>query len=302
MSRAWRRAAHASAASTLVALSLTLGLAACSDHRNNSNVAADSVLSHDLALANQATTPQPTFEDTALSSTAKAPPPTVAPAKTPRPAPSRSTSHRERNMTPAEAPSDATPHPLPSVPIPSASPAPAPAPSREIGSGTGFSVTSGGKVCTSTNRPGDKIVATIDSPINGSNGAMIPAGSKAVLEVASVTPGDSPENAQITFRVRSIYVNDVSYPVDGSVTPSTPLEKVQVPNSDPNADKKKVIGGAIAGVILGQIMGHSTKSTVIGAAAGAGAGAVAAKVTQKYEACLPAGASLHVTLAQALTM
>lgn len=205
-------------------------------------------------------------------------------------------------MSPAESPSDATPHPVPSAPMPSPSPAPAPAPSKEIGSGTGFSVTSGGKVCTTTNRPGDKIVATIDSPISGSNGALIPAGSKAVLEVASVSPGDSPDNAQITFRVRSIYVNDVSYPVDGSVTSSTPLEKVQVPNSDPNADKKKVIGGAIAGAILGQIMGHNTKSTVIGAAAGAGAGAVAAKVTQKYEACLPQGASLHVTLAQALTM
>jgi outer membrane lipoprotein SlyB len=122
-----------------------------------------------------------------------------------------------------------------------------------------------------------------------------------VLEVASVS-GDSPDNAQIAFRIRSIYVNDVSYNVDGSVVSNTPLEKVQVPNSDPNADKKKVIGGAIAGAILGQIMGHSTKSTVIGAAAGAGAGAVAAKATQKYEACLPAGSSLHVTLAQAVTM
>lgn len=302
MSRAWRRAAHTSVATTLAAVTLSFGLAACSDHRSNTNATADSVLSHDLALANQASAPQPTFEDTALSSTSKAPEPKPTPVKTPRPTPSRSTSRRERNMSPAEAPSDATPHPVPSAPMPSPSPAPAPAPSKEIGSGTGFSITSGNKVCTTTNRPGDKIVATIDSPISGSNGAMIPAGSKAVLEVASVSPGDSPDNAQIAFRVRSIYVNDVSYPIDGSVTSNTPLEKVQVPNSDPNADKKKVIGGAIAGAILGQIMGHNTKSTVIGAAAGAGAGAVAAKVTQKYEACLPAGASLHVTLAQALMM
>jgi hypothetical protein len=275
---------------------------ACSDHKSSSNATADSVLSHDLALANQATTPQPTFEDTALSSTAKATAPTRAAEKPPKPTPSRSTSGRERHMSPAEPPSDVTPHTALPAPIPNPSPAPAPAPAKEIGSGTGFSVTSGGKVCTTTNRPGDKIVATIDSPITGTNGAIIPAGSKAVLEVASVSPGDSPDNAQIGFRVRSIYVNDVSYNVDGTVTPNTPLEKVQVPNSDPNADKKKVIGGAIAGAILGQIMGHSTKSTVIGAAAGAGAGAVAAKVTQKYEACLPAGASLHVTLAQALTM
>jgi hypothetical protein len=300
MSREWRRAAHGSLATSLVVITLSAAMVACSD-RHNTNASADSVLSHDLALANQAATPQPTFEDTALSSTAKAPAPTPEP-KSPKQEPSRSASRRERRMTPSQAPSDATPQPAPAAPMPRPAAAAAPAPSKEIGAGTGFSVTSGGKVCTGTNRPGDKIVATIDSPITGSNGALIPAGSKAVLEVASVSPGDSPDNAQIAFRIRSLSVNDASYPVDGTVTSNTPLQKEQVPNSDPNADKKKVIGGAIAGAILGQILGHNTKSTVIGAAAGAGAGAVAAKVTQKYEACLPAGSSLHVTLAQAVTM
>jgi glycine zipper 2TM protein len=300
MFRAWRSAAHSSVASPLVVLTLFVGMAACSNHRSN-DASADSVLSHDLALANQATTPPPTFEDTALSSTAKAQAPKPEPKVT-IPTSTRSAARRERTKSPSEAPSDVTPHPVPAAPMPTPAAAPAAVPSKEIGAGTGFSVTSGGKVCTSTNRPGDKIVATIDSPISGSNGALIPAGSKAVLEVASISPGDSPDNAQIAFRVRSIYVNDVSYNVDGSVTSSTPLERAEVPNSDPNADKKKVIGGAIAGAILGQIMGHSTKSTVIGAAAGAGAGAVAAHATKKYEACLPAGASLHVRLAQAVTM
>lgn len=301
MSRAWRRAAQTSAASSLLVLTVSLGMAACSDHRNSSNAGADTVLSHDLALANQASTPQPTFEDTALSSTAKTPAPIREAEKPPRPAP-RNIARREHHISPAEPPSDVTPHPVMSVPMPAPAPAPAPAPTREIGSGTGFSVTTGGKVCTTTNRPGDKIVATIDAPVTGTNGAVIPAGSKAVLEVTSVTPGDSPENSQIAFRVRSIYVNDVSYNVDGSVTSNTALEKVQVANPDANADKKKVIGGAIAGAILGQIFGHNTKSTIIGAAAGAGAGAVAAKASEKYEACLPAGSSLHITLAQAVTM
>lgn len=160
-------------------------------------------------------------------------------------------------------------------------------------------MTSGGRVCTEDNRPGDKIVATVDSPVSGTNGALIPAGSKVVLEVASVTPVDQ---GNIQFRVRSIYVNDSSYSIAGTVSPSTPLERVKVANSDPNADKKKVIGGAIAGAILGQIIGHNTKGTVIGAATGAAAGAVAAKATEKYEACLPAGASLHMTLSQAVAM
>ena len=269
-------------------------MTACSDQKRNSS--ADSDLNRDLQLAGQMSAqPQPTFQDTALSPKST-PAKASAPAKTPTPT---RTARRERSMSPAQPPLDATPHRQPAAPIPAVASAVVPAPSKQIGAGTGIVMTSGARVCTDSNRPGDKIVATVDSPISGSNGAMIPAGSKVVLEVASVTPGDQ---AQILFRVRSVYVNDSSYSVSGDVTPSTPLERVKVQNPDANADKKKVIGGAIAGAILGQMIGHNTKGTVIGAATGAAAGAVAAKATEKYESCLPAGASLHMTLAQALTM
>ncbi|HKW45958.1 MAG TPA: glycine zipper 2TM domain-containing protein [Gemmatimonadaceae bacterium] len=266
---------------------------ACSDQKRNTS--ADSDLSRDLQLAGQMSAqPQPTFQDTALSPQST---PLKASAANKTPTPTR-TARRER-MTPAQPPLDATPQPRASAPIPTAARAPAAAPSKQIGAGTGVVMTSGSRVCTDSNRPGDKIVATVDSPVNGTNGAVIPSGSKIVLEVASVTPGDQ---AQILFRVRSVYVNDSSYSISGDVTPSTPLERVKVQNPDANADKKKVIGGAIAGAILGQMIGHNTKGTVIGAATGAAAGAVAAKATEKYESCLPAGASLHMTLAQAVMM
>jgi len=267
-----------------------IAIAACADHKRTAN--ADSDLTRDLQLAGQINA-QPTFQDTALSSAAPAR--TPAPTKTPAPTPTR-TARQERRMSPPPAqdvrPSIPTPRPVPAA-------APAPMPSREIGAGTGIVMTSGGRVCTETNRPGDKIVATIDSPVSGTNGALIPAGSKVVLEIASVTPGDQ---AHIDFRVKGLYVNDSLYAATGTVSPTTPLERVKIANPDANADKKKVIGGAIAGAILGQIIGHNTKGTVIGAAAGAAAGAGAAEGGGKYENCLPAGASLHMTLGQAVAM
>jgi len=277
----------------VAAILLLAAGAACSDRKRGAS--ADSDLTRDLQLAGQMSAQPTSFQDTALSPKA-APVRASAPAKTPTPT---RTARRERTLSPAQPPLDATPHPSPGVPLPAHASARAVAPSREIGSGTGIVMTSGGRVCTATNRPGDKIVATVDSPVSGSNGALIPAGSKVVLEVASVTPGDQ---AQILFRVRALYVNDSSYTIAGNVTPSTPLERVKIANPDANADKKKVIGGAIAGAILGQMIGHNTKGTVIGAATGAAAGAVASKATEKYESCLPAGASLHMTLAQGLTM
>lgn len=264
-----------------------VAIAACADHKRTAN--ADSDLSRDLQLAGQINA-QPTFQDTALSSATRA----TAPAKTPTTTTPARSARPERRLSPPAA-QDVRP----SIPTPAPAPAAAPAPRAMIGAGTGIVMTSGGRVCTETNRPGDKIVATIDSPVSGTNGALIPAGSKVVLEVASVTPGDQ---AHIDFRVRGLYVNDSLYPASGTVSPTTPLERVKVANSDANADKKKVIGGAIAGAILGQIIGHNTKGTVIGAATGAAAGAVAAKAGEKYESCLPAGASLHMTLGQSVAM
>ena len=284
-----------------------LAAAACSDRSANVRAQADSELARDLALANSQPTQPAAFTDTSIA-------PTPAPASTARqgpPATARThASHKPKVETPprqvthvAQAP-DPTPPPAPvqqaAQPTPTPAPAPAPAPAM-IGSGTGVGLTSGAKVCT-TNLPGDKLIATVDDAVTGSNGAVIPAGSTVVLEVASVTPGDNADNAQITFRVRSVEVNGKDFPADATVTPTGALEKSKVENSDPNADKKKVIGGAIAGAILGQLIGHNTKGTVIGAAAGAATGAAVAHASQKYQACLPAGAPMHLTLNSALVM
>jgi hypothetical protein len=287
--------------------------AACAD-KSRSGPGTDSALARDLALANQQTA-QPTFQDTAV-----APAPTPASiAKNNPPTPARARVGHEPNKPKVEQPRRVaqapTTQPTPTVQIPAPAPAPTPAPAApaapaaapgpargEIGTGTGVGLTSGTKVCTSTNLPGDKLVATVNEPITGSNGAVIPAGSAVVLEVASVSKGDDANGPQITFRVRSVVVNDKTYTVAANVVPLGAFDKTKVAGTDPNAEKKKVIGGAIAGAILGQILGHDTKGTVIGAAAGAAGGAVLAKRGEQWEACLPAGSAMRLTLSAPIVM
>ena len=272
-------------------------LSACSDGRRNDTM--DSSLSRDLQLASQIAA-QPTFQDTALAPVAKAP---AKAAERPTPAPQ---TRRDRPVvrTPeapvvvAERPKAQTPEPSPT---PEPIPAPAAAHSRSIGAGVGVSMTAGGRICSTTNRPGDKIVATIDAAVTGSNGAYIPAGSKAVLEVVSASTADSPEQSRIVFRVRALYVGDASYQVAGDVTPASELERSKVAGNS-GSDKKKVIGGAIAGAIIGQMLGHDTKSTVIGAATGAAAGTAVAKSGERYEGCMRDGATLRLTLAEPIAM
>jgi hypothetical protein len=158
-------------------------------------------------------------------------------------------------------------------------------------------MTTSARICTS-NRPGDKLVARVNES-SGPGAAKIPPGSTVVLEIASIQYDDAhPENSQITFRVRGIAAGDQDYPGTGATaTSGGGLEKVAT--NSKSSDVKKVAAGAIAGAILGQVLGKSTKGTVIGAAAGAAAGTAVAVGTRKYEACLPTGAPLHVTLGAA---
>ena len=273
--------------SSLLALTLTLAsLGACSDRRMNAADSAD--LARDLALANQPTA-NPQFQDTALSTTPV--------EQQSRPA-ARSPVQRRVASTSAPARIDSS---ALRVQRPTPEPEPEPAPRlKGFAAGTNFSLATRSPVCT-TNLPGDKIVATLNESVTGENGAYIPAGTSVVLEVASVTPGDTPEGAQITLRVRSIVIEEAAVPVEADVALTSALERREVPR-DKGSDRRKVVGGAIAGAVIGQIMGRDTKSTVIGAAAGAAAGTAAAAASRKYDACFPAGGAVRVTTTRQITL
>ena len=284
--------------------------AACSDRQDAAR--ADSDLSHDLALAGE-TKAQPTLQDTAVT------PPIAQPKRTEHraQAPDRKSPKQAPAPQPtrvAEAPQQAsapTTPPTPpvqaasaaaSVQAPATASAPAPAPvAKVIAAGSGVALTSGTKVCTATNRIGDKLTARVSSTVTGTGGAMIPAGTPVVLEVTQLRAGDSPDNSSILLRATSVYIDGVSYPVSGDVATTSSLATADAPSTGPS-DRTKVVGGAVAGAILGQLLGHNTKGTVIGAAAGAATGAAVAKAQQNHQACLPEGAQLKLTLATPLTL
>jgi hypothetical protein len=276
----------------LLALSLA-ALAAC---QRGEAPRTDSALAADLALASQmqAQRPLPQFQDSAPPA-AKAP----APKPQPRQVASRIDNAPRVRVTPRQPvvtqPVRTTPQP---EPVRQAE-APARQAGPSIGAGATFSLAGQQRICTATNRPGDRFIATVSNTISGNNGATIPAGSNVVLEVVSVTPPGNGSDGAINLTVNSVELNGRNYPVHGDVSSSAELEKVRV---NGESDKKKVIGGAIAGAILGQMMKKNTKGTVIGAAAGGAAGAVAAKMTEKYDGCLPVGAPMRLTLSSALVM
>ena len=276
---------------TPLALTFALGVAACSkgDNKADTSLAQDTALSRDLQLATGDSAAQPQLKD--------------VPA-TPAPTPAATTS-KPRASRPAPKP--ATPKPEPAAPprTPSGNTVTAGEKSSggnvgSIASGTTLTLASGSKVCTNTNKVGDRFSATLNEAVTGSNGAVIPAGATAVIEVTKLKRSENAnDNIEMGFAVRTISFGGATYNVDGDVT-SAAVDRVR--NSTKGNDAKKVAGGAVLGAVIGQVIGKDTKGTVIGAAAGAAAGTAAAATTANYEGCVNDGGRIVITLTSPLSI
>ena len=264
---------------TPLALVAVFSVGACRD--DGDDLAGDTAaLNRDLELANRDTA-QPQLTDVPSTSTSG--------GNVSRPAAPRTTT-TPRTTTPRTT----TPSTTPSGNRVSTSPSGSEGRVASIGAGTTISMTSGARVCTNTHKPGDKFTATVTNAVQGSNGAVIPAGATAVVQVTSVERSENVNDpARLGLVVQSVRFNGKTYPIDATITNVATTTDRESTKGD---DAKKVIGGAIAGAVIGQILGKDTKSTVIGAATGAAAGTAIAMGTGDYAGCIPSGGNITVRL------
>lgn len=277
-----------------LALTLAFAVGACGKggEKGDTTLAQDSALNRDLQLATGDSAAQPQLKD--VPAPAETPAPTT-PAATPRPRP----------KAPATRPTTPAPQPAPPPRTPAGNTV---TPGEKSGagavgaiaSGTTLTLASTQKVCTNTNKVGDKFTATLNESVTGSNGAVIPAGATAVIEVTKLKRSENAnDNIEMGFAVRTISFGGNTYNVDADVS-SAAVDRVRA--STKGNDAKKVIGGAVIGAVIGQVIGKDTKGTVIGAAAGGAAGAGAAAATANYEGCVNDGGRIVITLTSPLTI
>jgi hypothetical protein len=274
-----------------------LAAVACTDTKKTDTLAQDTSLNRDLQMANQDTAAQPALNDV---------PATGTPTTTAQSAPTRTTRTPARS---APRPIVRTPAPTRTAPRPTAPVEPRVTASgntvtrgssgseRRLGSipaGAQIILSSNSRVCTNTFKVGQRFSATVSSAVEGSNGATIPAGATANVEVTELSRSENVnDKINMGFRVVSVSFGGRTYPVSATTTFAS-IDRVK--NQPKDKDIQKVVGGAAVGAVLGQILGHSTKATVIGAAAGAAAGTGAAAATANYVGCLPDGGRITVTL------
>lgn len=257
---------------------------------------ADSAKPRDIELA-PVTQGQPQLNDAA-------PTPVAAPTPAPTPAPKTPARSAER----AQAPRATSPAPQGTAPVSAPAPAlqsapqpalqpivAAPAPTGTVEAGVRFAVKPAARICTNTHKAGDRFTAALGEAVQGSNGAVIPAGSLVVLRVVeSASTTNAKAASTLSFDVIAVRIGNESYEVDGKVTPTAPMEKVGTESASDQA--KTAAKGAAIGAIAGQVLGKNTKSTVIGAVIGGVAGAMTASGTNQYDGCLKADGTLTIAL------
>ena len=275
--------------SASLVLSMALIAGACAKTENNA--AADSALNKDIQLANRDTTAQPALTDVPAGTATTPAPSTAAPRTTTTRA---TTTTRTTTRTPTTTTRTPTTSVTSSGNTVTRTNAGTAARVGTIPAGATLNLASGSKVCTNTNKVGDRFNASVTNAVVGSNGAVIPAGATATVEVTELKRSENAnDNVVMGFRVVSVNFGGHTYPVSAT-TSYAQVSKVK--NQPKGKDVQKVVGGAAIGAIAGQILGRSTKATVIGAAAGGAAGAAAAAATANYEGCVNSGGRITATL------
>src|SRR2546423_9883615 len=270
-----------------LALSFALFAAACTAKTDN-NAAADSALNKDIQLANRDTAAQPALTDVPASSTVATAPAATAPRTTTR----TTTTSRTTTRTPTTT--TRTPTVTSSGNTVTRTSAGSSARVGTIPAGSTLALASNSTVCTNTYKVGQRFNASVTNAISGSNGAVIPAGATAAVEVTELKRSENANDpVRMGFRVVSVSFGGHTYPVSATTTDA---QVTRVKNQPKGKDVQKVVGGAAIGAIAGQILGRSTKATVIGAAAGGAAGAAAAAATSNYEGCVNSGGRITATL------
>jgi hypothetical protein len=266
--------------SASLALSLALFAGACA--KKDDTAAADSALNKDIQLANGDTSAQPALTDVpAGSAAAKAPTTTTTKTTTTTRKPTTTTRTPTTSVT--SSGNTVTRNPSGSA-----------AKIGTIPAGATLNLAAGSRVCTNTNHVGDRFNASVTNAIVGSNGAVIPAGATAVVEVTELKRSENTnDNVVMGFRIVSVNFGGHTYPISATTSYA---DVTKVKNQPKSKDVQKVVGGAAIGAIAGQILGKSTKATVIGGAIGAAAGAGAAAATSNYEGCVNSGSRITGTL------
>ena len=165
-----------------------------------------------------------------------------------------------------------------------------------VPAGTILRATLDGPLASDTNRPEDRVEATLSNALRVDDHEILEAGATLVGTVTSARP-----SGKVKGRARLAFRFDTLTPADGSERLEIDTRPIVVEASGSESKDAKTIGiPAAAGAVLGGILGGG-KGAAAGAAIGGGAGTAVVLTTRGDQVRLAAGTPVDLRLEQPLT-
>lgn len=151
-------------------------------------------------------------------------------------------------------------------------------------------------VSSETAKVEDKVEARVVRDVRSSGSVAIPAGSRLLGTVVSVTPGGKfKEQGRLGIRFNTLVL------ADGTRMPVTTETISRVGDPRGQSSAARIGGGAVVGAILGAIAGGA-KGAAIGGAVGGGAGTATVMTRDASEATLKAGDEVTARILSPVTI
>jgi hypothetical protein len=160
---------------------------------------------------------------------------------------------------------------------------------------TSIYVTLDQSVSSKTAKVGQILSGTVSQNVLVDGKTVIPKGSNANVEVASVqASGRLSTPAKLYVRLDSVVANGKTIPVHSTLWG-------QIEKSKAERDAVGIGGGAAAGAVIGAIAGGG-KGAAVGTAVGAGAGTAGTAATGKKDITFPAETKIKFATKSAITI
>ena len=165
---------------------------------------------------------------------------------------------------------------------------------RSLPAGTRIAVTLGSTISSETAHIGDAWRGMVTRDVVTSTGAGIPAGSRVVGEVASVTAARRGSRAMLQLELTRIRI-------DGNEQPISASAAAVIAGSTRKRNVGAIAGGAVAGALLGRVVGDGRNAAAGGLIGGAAATGVVA-TSKGFQVVLSDGQVMHFVVSQAVAM